>query len=609
MRKCWASLAASVLLTAPAAAAVVREQRVSIEVHSSGAVRERVAWRVRIDNADDLARWSPFPIYLDSHRRLVKLEASGTPPGGRPQPVRRQRRDRVGAVDEGTLHGSAEVELVEFPAVPDGSELAIEYEVEEQPWYRSGLLPIGADDAIESLRVEIRAPGLHVRLADVPAGVTVSEAVGQLVVSGSVPPRPRLERVPTTAWPMLRYSWGAPAEWSAVASWYRDLVAAVPRGSTVVSDTARRLAAGTTDKRQLVERLLAFVRRDVRYVAVEIGIGGYRPAAPEEVLARRWGDCKDKAMLLVDLLAAVGIDGRLVLVRLDDEGTVDAAFPSPDQFNHAIAAIPANVLSAASGASPSTGTWLFLDATQSTGGLTWLSPGVAGQHGLVITPEGGELVPVPLAGTAESERLTLAAQISADGSAEGNARYDLAGSRAAGLAHMVRTTDGAKVLARASEMLTNELPGTSFAKVEAGADDDPTPAGRITATLRLPSLLAGSDDAFSLLLPANPTWPSPGIVDDRPMPVALAPGVFDTEWRLTLPRTGCRLEPAAITLDNPLGSFRQEARLEGNTLIVNRHSELRAREAKPAQFDQLKAVATAEYRALRKRLRLDCKPS
>ncbi len=391
-----------------------------------------------------------------------------------------------------------------------------------------------------------------------------------------------------------------------MGSWYDDLVGAVPRGSEAVRAAAQRLSAGVADRRQVVERLLAFVRKDVRYVAVEIGIGGYRPAAPEEILARRWGDCKDKAILLVDLLAAVGIDGRMVLVRSDDEGTIDAAFPSPDQFNHAIAAIPASALPAVPGAPPAAGAWLFLDATQSTGGLSWLSPAVAGQHGLVMTPEGGELVPIPLAGAGERERLTLAAQVAADGSAQGEARYEVAGARAAGLARMVSTTDSATVLARAAEVLAGELPGSSLDKVVAWADDEATPAGRITAALRLPALLAGSEDAFSLLLPARPSWPSPGITEDRALPVALAPGVFDTEWRLTLPRAGCRLEAAAVAVDNALGSFRQEARLDGNTLVVSRHSELRARQAPPAQFDQLKSVAAAEHRALRKRLRLDC---
>jgi transglutaminase superfamily protein len=609
MRKCWVSLAASLLLASPAAAAVVREQRVSVDVQPGGAVRERVSWRVRIDNEDDFARWSPFAIYVDENRRLVRLEAAGTPPGGRPQPVKRKRRDRAAAVGGGVLHGSQEVELVEFPAVPNGSELTLEYEVEERPYYRSGTLPIGGDDAVESLRVEVRAPGLHVRLADAPPGLTVSEEPESVVVTGALPARPRLEQVPSTAWPTLRYSWGAPAEWNAVGSWYDDLVDAVPRGSEAVRAAAQRLSAGVADRRQVVERLLAFVRKDVRYVAVEIGIGGYRPAAPEEVLTRRWGDCKDKAILLVDLLAAVGIEGRMVLVRSDDEGTIDAAFPSPDQFNHAIAAIPASALPAAPGAPPAAGAWLFLDATQSTGGLSWLSPAVAGQHGLVMTPEGGELVPIPLAGTGESERLTLTAQVAADGSAAGEARYELAGARAAGLARMASTTDAATVLARATQVLAAELPGSSLDKVATSADDEATPAGRITAALRLPALLAGGEDAFSLLLPARPSWPSPGITDDRTLPIALAPGVFDTEWRLTLPRAGCRLDPAAVAVDNQMGSFRQEARLDGNTLVVSRHSELRARQAPPAQFDQLKAVAAAEHRALRKRLRLDCRGS
>ena len=52
----------------------------------------------------------------------------------------------------------------------------------------------------------------------------------------------------------------------------------------------------------------AFAQRDIRYVAIEIGIGAYQPHAARDVLLNRYGDCKDKVTLLAAMLQEVGIE-------------------------------------------------------------------------------------------------------------------------------------------------------------------------------------------------------------------------------------------------------------------------------------------------------------
>src|SRR6185436_505411 len=128
-----------------------------------------------------------------------------------------------------------------------------------------------------------------------------------------------------------------------------------------------------TAPREKAEALVAFARRQVRYVAVEVGIGGYRPGSPQEVLERRWGDCKDKAFLLVDLLREAGIEAWPALLRAGAGNRMDSEFPSPNQFNHAIVAVSPAGLGLGEEA-PVAGGYLFLDATQTWGGLSWLQP-------------------------------------------------------------------------------------------------------------------------------------------------------------------------------------------------------------------------------------------
>jgi hypothetical protein len=93
-------------------------------------------------------------------------------------------------------------------------------------------------------------------------------------------------------------------------------------------------AASDTDK---LRRIYEWVRDNVRYVAVEIGIGGYQPHDANEVCANLYGDCKDMATLLCMLGREAGLKVDPVLVSTWQNGPPDTSLASPLQFNHVIA--------------------------------------------------------------------------------------------------------------------------------------------------------------------------------------------------------------------------------------------------------------------------------
>lgn len=607
MRRSSAWLAGSLLppllLGAPARGAVVRDKSVVLEVAADGVLHERVSWTLLVETAGDLERWSPYGIALDENRRLVRLEGSARLPDGKVIPVKRKHRDRAGMSAEGILHASYEVELVDFSTVPNGSLLTLAYEVEERSYFPSGTLALAGEDAVERLRVEVRASGLRVQLDGAPPELRLDNGGDTAVVSGSLPAQREIELARSDRGPTLRYAWGTAADWAAVGGWYRDLVAQVPRGSAAIRGLAERVTAGARG-RQAVERLLAFVQREIRYVAVEVGIGGYRPGVPADVLERRWGDCKDKALLLVDLLGAVGIEGRVALVRASRASDVDAAFPAPDQFNHLVVALPAAVL-----ADPSLGArgWVFVDPTQSRGGLDWLPPWLAGHQALVITPAGGEVVPLPLDAATETERLRLELSIGDDGGAIGTARLELRGAAAEALRQRGEAERPETVLAEAQQRLADMLPGASLGGVQLLTAGEAVPEGRIDAAVSLAHLVSvGSAGERSLLLPGEPATPAPSLLEGRTEPIVLSPSTVENEWRIGLPWSGCHLEPAEVSFESSLGAFRQEATLAGTSLVLRRRTELRAWLVPAERFGELKGLALAEHRALKRRLRLAC---
>jgi tetratricopeptide (TPR) repeat protein len=130
-------------------------------------------------------------------------------------------------------------------------------------------------------------------------------------------------------------------DWQEVGRWYGHLVDDQLTPDESVRRAAREATAGATTVEEKVRGVHRFVVQNTRYVGLEFGIHGYKPYKVTQVLARRFGDCKDKASLIIALLREVGIDAELVLLRTRRAGRVAPAPASLAVFDHAIAYVPA----------------------------------------------------------------------------------------------------------------------------------------------------------------------------------------------------------------------------------------------------------------------------
>jgi hypothetical protein len=383
-------------------------------------------------------------------------------------------------------------------------------------------------------------------------------------------------------------------------------------GTAPVRDRAREIAGslpGQPDRRRKLEALLDFVRRQVRYVAVEVGIGGYRPHTPQEVLERRWGDCKDKAFLLVDLLRDSGVEAWPVLIRLDPDGRVDREFPSP-QFNHVIVAVPAVGLGLKEG-DPVSGGYLVLDPTQELGALSWLSPGTQDQEALVVRGGKGELVRTPVLPGVESRRVSLDVSLTAGGEAVGAARLEVTGRAGEAYLDVLRTSRPEEVERTVLNTFGGLLAGVKLDQPKLEANDGGAagvPSAVLTAKVsQVTPEPYQKGEVPRVPVPAMAGLPAPGLLDGRELPLVTKPFVNRITWTIELPEEGC--PPASgqdVGVENDLGSFRQSLRVEGRKLVLERHTELRRRWIEPAAFPALKELALAELRAGKRRLRLEC---
>ena len=143
------------------------------------------------------------------------------------------------------------------------------------------------------------------------------------------------------------------------------------------------IAARTPDPDLRATEALRLVQDQVRYLSLAIGEGGWLARRPAEVWDTRFGDCKDKALLLVSILAELGMEADVVLVDTWRGRALDRAVPTPFAFDHAIVRVR----------SPA-GDW-FLDPTQSLQGGVGREVAVESfGWGLPLSPGSGALVPV-----------------------------------------------------------------------------------------------------------------------------------------------------------------------------------------------------------------------
>lgn len=126
-------------------------------------------------------------------------------------------------------------------------------------------------------------------------------------------------------------------DWEAVGEWAQR-INPVPGviDSTLAAMADDLLRQSGHNPKRFADAAIRFVQDEVRYTGVEIGEYSHRAHQPLEVFTQRYGDCKDKSLLLVSMLRHGGIDAHLALVNTTLGSKINEQLPAPSVFNHAI---------------------------------------------------------------------------------------------------------------------------------------------------------------------------------------------------------------------------------------------------------------------------------
>lgn len=171
-------------------------------------------------------------------------------------------------------------------------------------------------------------------------------------------------------------------DWDEIGKWYAGLAAGRDELGDALKAKLDEWAPEDLSREETIARLLSEVANTIRYTGLEFGIAALQPRDCNEVFEAGYGDCKDKSNLLRALLAARGIESRLVLIDTEFGKAVRQA-PDYRQFNHCILAIVED------------DGWSFCDPTVEGAKLNQLPQTDRGRDVLVIREDGADWVTTP----------------------------------------------------------------------------------------------------------------------------------------------------------------------------------------------------------------------
>lgn len=176
---------------------------------------------------------------------------------------------------------------------------------------------------------------------------------------------------------------GDMSEWKGMGIWYNELVKSTNQLSESNKSQIRALAGGVENDMEKIKIIYDHLQKNFRYVSIQLGIGGFKPFTADFVHEKKYGDCKALSNYMQACLSAVNIKSYSAWINAGaDRSPVDPDFPY-DGFNHQILFVPMSKDT------------VWLECTSNTADFAHLGNFTENRNALVLTENGGVLVPTP----------------------------------------------------------------------------------------------------------------------------------------------------------------------------------------------------------------------
>jgi hypothetical protein len=346
------------------------------------------------------------------------------------------------------VYSDAKIKALHVPGADVGTVVGFEYEQQEKPYIFQDSWMFQQSEPVEQSHYELRlASGWRFK-SDWMNHKEEKPSEENGAIQWNLSDIPRIEDEPHMP-PARGLAGGVvftffneknPAKsyrnWSELGAWFTQLSSSVRDASPGLSQKVQELAPSNLPLMQRIKSLASFAQHDVRYVAIEVGVGGYRPHTAGDVFNHRYGDCKDKATVLSSMLAQIGVKSYYIIVNATRGVVTKDSPPTPGGFNHMILAIALPEASyskplPAMYEHPKLGHLLIFDPTNDFVPFGQIPPYEQDNYGLLVGEQGGELIHMPLS-PPESNGINRTAKLKLlpDGTLEGDVEETYVGFNA-----------------------------------------------------------------------------------------------------------------------------------------------------------------------------------
>lgn len=234
---------------------------------------------------------------------------------------------------------------INLPDVRVGDMVELAYSIKgSNPVFNAGrstTVPLAMDFPVGRLAVKVLAKEnaeLFYKAVSAPVSIEYKKENGSRVlrlVRERVAAVVYEDRAPNSVfqYPFLQIS--TYRDWAQVTQWGEALFNLEPPKSDEFKQKVAELKRLKTN-RERIAAALNFVQEDIRYFGVEIASNSHQPYPPDQVIQQRFGDCKDKTLLLHSLLNELGIRSTPTLASISFGFGLDQLLASPTLFDHVI---------------------------------------------------------------------------------------------------------------------------------------------------------------------------------------------------------------------------------------------------------------------------------
>ncbi|MFK5957244.1 MAG: DUF3857 domain-containing protein [Lutibacter sp.] len=211
---------------------------------------------------------------------------------------------------------------------------------------------------------------------------------------------------------------GEATNWKEFGKWFYDnLIVGTLSLKESTKQNIQRLTAKTSNPIEKAKIVYEFVQNKVRYISIQIGIGGYKPMQANDVDNLGYGDCKALTNYTSALLSAVGIKSYHTLIYANEKRNLDPNVASP-QGNHMILYVPIENQD------------FWLECTSQEHPFAEIGSFTDDRNALVLTPEGGEIKHTKIYNSIDNKQKTFGGySIDSLGSINANVSIETTGSR------------------------------------------------------------------------------------------------------------------------------------------------------------------------------------